>query len=543
MKKILLTLCFFASIACFGQYKTSRETVGRILETGASIEAKVFSFDYYVYDCSWDTTHHKLMVELRGVRKNKYWKNDGWVMAINTDSKEPIWHKSVNYQKESYYMVGENMFVVDAKSNTCLYHQTGTKKWSNTVPLFFADHDKGIGLGYEGSGNDMHCINLETGETKWKRPVMREFGWEEIGYLNDSTIYMIANGIHTFDLRTGTGWDVNLQSGDESYAAASAITAGSVALGVLTGFIAIPDIGPTITHGMISNTLIDSTSIYIAARKRIVRADRTTGKLIWNHPFEKDCGNSTLLMDDSLVYMIHNASAIKEKKDIVVGKPFIAAFDRNTGEELYHTELTSRTSVLDYVFLHDTLFVLCQDRIFTCLLENGEIVGRTDYPSKAFPSKTYGKPLYFANNRFMKDDPERVYFPLIYSDKESIFLFTDNGSLLKINTKLEITPAIEAMQFKYLRNACGPFLLIEDGGKTVLYDDNTKFAEIDFTNLSIVGTTAFKRLQDKIIFIDLQPIIDSMPKPEPEVPEPAEPALDSIIERNEIPMMELDSIH
>jgi hypothetical protein len=143
----------------------------------------------------------------------------------------------------------------------------------------------------------------------------------------------------------------------------------------------------------------------------------------------------------------------------------------------------------------------------------------------------------------MKDDPERVYFPLIYSDKESIFLFTDNGSLLRINTKLEITQAIEAMQFKYLRNACGPFLLIEDGGKTVLYDDNTKFAEIDYTNLSIVGTTAFKRLQDKIIFIDLQPIIDSMPKPEPEVPEPAEPALDSIIERNEVPMMELDSIH
>lgn len=543
MKKILLTLCFFASIACFGQYKTSRETVGRILETGEPIEAKVFSFDYYVYDCSWDTTHHELMVELRGVRKNKYWKNDGRVMAINTDSKEPIWHKPVNYQKEIYYMVGENMFVVDAKSNTCLYHQTGTKKWSNTVPLFFADHDKGIGLGYEGSGNDMHCINLETGETKWKRPVMREFGWEEIGYLNDSTMYMIANGIHTFDLRTGKGWDVNLQSGDESYAAASAITAGSVALGVLTGFIAIPDIGPTITHGMISNTLIDSTSIYIAARKRIVRADRTTGKLIWNHPFEKDCGSSTLLMDDSLVYMIHNASAQKEKKDIVVGKPFFAAYDRNTGEERYHTELTSRTSVLDYMFLHDTLFVLCQDRIFTCLLENGEVLGKTDYPSKAFPNKTYGKPLYFANYRFMKDDPERVYYPLIYSDKEAVFLFTDNGSLLRINTKLEITPAIEAMQFKYLRNACGPFLLIEDGGKTVLYDDNTKFAEIDYTNLSIVGTTAFKRLQDKIIFIDLQPIIDSMPKPEPEVPEPSEPALDSIIERNEVPMMELDSIH
>jgi outer membrane protein assembly factor BamB len=543
MKKILLTLCFFASIACFGQYKTSRETVGRILETGEPIEAKVFSFDYYVYDCSWDTTHHKLMVELRGVRKNKYWKNDGRVMAINTDSKEPIWHKPVNYQKEIYYMVGENMFVVDAKSNTCLYHQTGTKKWSNTVPLFFADHDKGIGLGYEGSGNDMHCINLESGETKWKRPVMREFGWEEIGYLNDSTMYMIANGIHTFDLRTGKGWDVNLQSGDESYAAASAITAGSVALGVLTGFIAIPDIGPTITHGMISNTLIDSTSIYIAARKRIVRADRTTGKLIWNHPFEKDCGSSTLLMDDSLVYMIHNASAQKEKKDIVVGKPFFAAYDRNTGEERYHTELTSRTSVLDYMFLHDTLFVLCQDRIFTCLLENGEVLGKTDYPSKDFPSKTYGKPLYFANNRFMKDDPERVYFPLIYSDKEAVFLFTDNGSLLRINTKLEITPAIEAMQFKYLRNACGPFLLIEDGGKTVLYDDNTKFAEIDYTNLSIVGTTAFKRLQDKIIFIDLQPIIDSMPKPEPDVSEPAEPELDSIIERNEVPIMEPDSIH
>ncbi|MBR5082548.1 MAG: PQQ-like beta-propeller repeat protein [Bacteroidales bacterium] len=538
MKKLLLAIFLLVSIVGFGQYKSSHETVGRILSSSEPIQAKVYTFDDYIYQCTCDTTHNTMLLQVRETRRDKYWKDSGTVYYFGLDNKEPIWHKNTNYQKEIYYLLGENIFVIDVKKNTCLYPQTGTKKWANQTQLFYADYEKGIGLGYESDGNQMQCIDLETGKVKWEHPIVREFGWEEIGYLNDTTLFLVANGIHVHNLRDGKGWDVNLQSGDESYAAAGAAAAGGIALGLLTGFYSIPDVGATITKGMISNSLIDSTSFYLAAKKRIVRANRATGELIWNHPFKKDCGSSQLMMDDSLVYMIHKASAEKRREDIVVGKPFFAAFDRNTGEERFHTDLPSKTSVIDYEILHDTLFILCKDQIFTCSMKNGAFIEKTN-----FTGKNHGEPLYFANFRFMKDDPDKVYFPIVYSDSDAVFLFTNEGSILRVDTKLDVSCAVEAMQFKYLRNACGPFFLIEDNDKTILYaEDRTKFAEIDYTNLFVVGTTAIKKLKNQIVLIDLKPLIDTAPIAEPKALEQPTPNLDTIREPNELPEIEKDSV-
>lgn len=512
MRDLLVFLFILLSINTFSQtspyFQTEKSVVGRFYGNDSIIHGTQYSFNDYIYDYDLDTLNNTLFVQLRGVKRDKYWKDNGLACQINLQSEKLYWQKKTDFKKEYYHQFGNYIFSGDGKSSTLYHTQLGTKLWSANISFCYVNHSNQIGIGYNNNqeGDHLYGIDLLTGKEKWNSQIVREYGWDEIRYIDDSTLLIVANGLHAINIFNGKGWDINLSSGDESYGKAVAGAVGGLALGILTGTYVIPNGNATITSGLISNTLIDSCYIYIASKNRIIKVNKKDGKPVWNHAFgEVECGKSTLFFNDTLVYMIHNGSAQKEGKTIDFAKPFFAAYNRENGNEIFNTELKTRHSIIDFDFLGgDCIYLLSENEIVACSLHNGQMQTK-----KTYTGKTVSPFLYSIGNRFLKDDAEEGYITFNQSDTTAFFILTDEGNILKINESLEIEKTYAKQDFKYLRYAYDSLFFIDDSEKTIIFDKNTKskIGEIDIPFLTFDGNKAFKAQKDKLTIIDLDSIL------------------------------------
>lgn len=516
MKHPFLLLFILLSIGTFGQtkpcFQTEKNVIGKFYDNDSSIFGTQYQFNDYIFDYDLDTLNNTVLVQLRGTKRDKYWENEGIVCQINLQLEKTYWKKEINYQQQYFHQFGNYIFSGDGKSSTLHHSQLGSKRWTTDVSFCYVNDKNQIGVGYNNQeeGQHLYGIDLQNNEKKWDRQIVRDFGWDEIRYLNDSTLLIVANGLHAINLLDGKGWDVNLVSGSQSYGKAAAGALGGVALGILTGFYYIPKGDATVTKGMISNTLIDRSYIYIASKNRIVKVDKDNGELVWNHAFEdEECGKSTLLFNDTTIVMIHNGSAQKEGKTIDYAKPFFAAFDRETGNEVFKTKLNTKHSINDYEIIGDSIYLMSENEIVACSLQNGEMLNKKTYSGKAVSPF-----VYFIGNRFLLNDSEKGYVTFTQSDTTALFVLTNGENILKINSALETEKTFTKNEFSYVRHNIGSLFFIDDNGKTIVFDNNTKskIAEIDIPFLSFDGYKAIKRDKDKLTIIDLKSIVEMAKK-------------------------------
>jgi len=77
--------------------------------------------------------------------------------------------------------------------------------------IYFANSKYNVGMAYQFlyDGGDGHYTNefmgmdLLKGRLKWKRNINRAYGWNDYFYLNDSTLMVVAAGLHTININTG----------------------------------------------------------------------------------------------------------------------------------------------------------------------------------------------------------------------------------------------------------------------------------------------------------------------------------------------------
>lgn len=131
-----------------------------------------------------------------------------------------------------------------------------------------------MGLGYkftQASGNNMHDllgIDLNSGRTLWSRNVPRGGGWNDLFFLNDSTLMLVAGGLHSIHMKTGRGWSHMAVTAKEDYKGVAATNAVGLGVGLLTGTYFYR--GPNVVYDLVSNTIIDSLHIYIMHLKIIL---------------------------------------------------------------------------------------------------------------------------------------------------------------------------------------------------------------------------------------------------------------------------------
>lgn len=215
----IFTIIFLASFQVLAQrditvlFNTSE--VGKDFLTGEIIKSNEYTFTERIQDFQIDTVNRIITFQLRGLSNNGKWlDNNGEIIRYDIESKSVLWSQWIAYQMESIEQYGGVTLYTKAGKTFCLDNRTGQQIWRVKNSIIFANPIKNIGIGYKiqilkNNDNILEGIDLTNGKPIWQRDISREYGWNKVAYLNDSTLLIGAAGLHTLNIFNGTGWDYN----------------------------------------------------------------------------------------------------------------------------------------------------------------------------------------------------------------------------------------------------------------------------------------------------------------------------------------------
>jgi outer membrane protein assembly factor BamB len=423
------------------------------------------------------------------------------------------WTKKIFYQQGSIEQFDNIIIQTNANKSYCLNIENGENQWEVKNTIYYVEPFQKIGIGYKfktstGYTNTLEGIDLNNGNTIWKRELNREYSWNNIFHLNDSVIVVAAAGLHSINLKNGTGWDYNTITGKKDYTETALANAAGVALGVLTGAF-VMSTGHNLVRDVVSNILIDSSTIYFASKEKISRLDYN-GQIKWSSPLPEDLtSSSSIFTKDSLLYMINKGFAFMGYRQLDFGKPFFAGFNRNTGKQLFLSTIgEKKDQITGFKIYHDTVLLVFKDRVSKYSLSDGSFISE-----KTFDIQTLGELRYFIGGQvYLKTDS--IYNNLIFIDSTSHYLFTKTGKILVINDNLDVLNQIDYNQIYlyYLKTKDYKFLA-KDNETTVINKGNKKAADFKASNKAIlIGSTLYDMQEKSFIEIDLNELINHTPK-------------------------------
>lgn len=423
-----------------------------------------------------------------------------------------MWNKKIAYQSSSLQQFSKTMIFTVANKSYCLDINSGNELWKVKNNIYFVDPTDNIGIGYNfksstGYSNQLEGIDLKNGNVAWKRDLNREYGWNNVFYANDSTLIVVAAGLHAINIRTGKGWDYNTITGKKDYTGMAVSNALGVGLGLLTGTF-VMSTGHDLVRDLVSNTITDSSNIYFASSEQLVKIDKHSGTTVWNYPFSNDLvSKSSIFMNDSVVFMINKGMAFMGYKQIDFGKPFFAAFDRQSGKQKFLSLIDVKDDpILSYQIQNRKIFLVFKNRIAKYSMDSGCLIAEKD-----FPKDNVGELMYFVGNQIFITNQDGNLMSLPQSDSTKVFVFTSQDKTLSIDSELNITKTIEYadLSIYFLRKKNFKFIA-KDKMTLVINNVGQRIAQIDVTSNAFMIRNALYDTQDKsFIAIDLSSMINN----------------------------------
>ena len=507
---VLIGLFCISTLTVLAQSELSiqdgEKIIGKNLKTNKDILAKELLFPERIDHFQVDSTSGFLTVQLRGTSKNGKWLNNtGTIVLYDLFSKKAKWTKKINYGQSSLKQFGSLIIQTINGKSFCLNNDNGDVEWEVKNLISYVERDRKLGIGYQsntlsGNTNSLEGIDLSNGNSRWKRLINREYGWNDIFHLNDSVLIVAAAGLHAINLSDGTGWDYNTITGAKDYKSTIAANAAGAVLGALTGTF-VMSTGSDLVSDIVSNVLVDSAMIYFASREKITRLDQN-GIVNWSFPLSKDqASKSSIFIRDTLLFMVNKGYAFMGNRQVNIGAPFIAAFNKNSGRQLFLTELDNRKNQINgFKTDKDTLTLILNDRVINYSMINGSVI-----LEKSFDIQATGELNYFIGDQayLMIDN---VYTPLILSDSTCHYLYTKTGKILVLNDQLKITKQIDYNQLYIRFLKSGDFRFLMKGEVTTLIGSgNQVITKLKITgNAEVTGSKLYDSQEKSFIEMDLK---------------------------------------
>ena len=489
MRKILIGFSLIISSLAFGQKDFqvlhNEKIIGRTLLDSTDIKGTEYIFPERIHETFLDTTNGFLTVQLRGLRKEKWLSNKGNILQYDLNNKNLLWSKKIAYQTSSLQQFSNTMIFTVANKSNCLDIKTGNEIWEVKNNIYYVDPVDNIGIGYRfksstGYSNELEGIDLKSGNVIWKRDLNREYGWNDVFYTNTIT-------------------------GKKDYTGTAAANAVGVAAGLLTGTF-VMSTGHNLVRDVVSNSLVDSLYIYLASKEQLVKIDKQTGEVAWNYPFPNDLASkSSIFMNDSVVFMVNKGYAFMGYRQLDFGKPFIAAFDRETGKQKYLSLINvKKDPILGFKILQEEVYLVFKNRIAKYSIQTGNQI-----LEKEFPEDNFRELKYFVGNQVFVTNDNNDLVSLPQSDTSKVFVFTNQGKTLSIDSQLNVADTIdyEDLSIYYLRTADLKFIA-KDKQTLIIDNEGKQIAEIEAsTNAFLIGDTLYDKRDKSFIAIDLKEII------------------------------------
>ncbi|MCZ2102100.1 MAG: PQQ-binding-like beta-propeller repeat protein [Chitinophagales bacterium] len=515
MNKIIFAIFLLTSISAFSQknkiqVSKNEKIFGKSLNDGSDIKGVEYVFPDRIHETYLDTSTGFLTIQLRGVSKNGKWlDNTGKIVQFDIKNEKVLWSKKIVYEVNKLQQFNKTIIKSTGNKSYCLDINTGNELWEVKNNIYYVNPTENIGVGYKfkittGYTNELEGINLKNGNILWKRSLNRDYGWNDVFYTNDTTMIVVAAGLHAINLKTGKGWDYNTKTGEKNYNKTIAKNAVGVAAGLLTGTF-LMSTGHDLVRDLVSNTLVDSSFIYFASKEQIVKTDKQTGEIIWKFVFSKDLtSKSSIFIKNDIIYMVNKGMAYMGNKSIDYGKPFFAAFDKQTGRAIFISILNAQDDpILNFHVKNEEILFVCKNNIKKYSMNTG-----IEIFNKEFPNDIFGELKYFIGDNVLIRTNNDEFLNIHQSDTTKTFVFTNQGQTLALDENLNVTRTLEYEDLNIFYDQTEDFkCIVKDNNMLILNNKWERIAEIEATSTPFIIDNKLYDIKDKnFTIIDLSKI-------------------------------------
>jgi len=495
-----LILVIFKSLCQSSDIKFIPDVViGKNHLLNKNITGNEFIFPYPVFKVDYDTTNNLFITQLKELSKNQILLgNNGFLVVYDHNNHEIKLNTEVDLTDIMY---SQGCCIEKFGSKYHFYGlEDGEKKWSTKHDIYYIDQHTQIALSY-GYSNNLIGIDLNKRSDIWNREVNREYGWNNVVYLNDYTLIIIADGLYTINLYDGTGWNYNTRTGDKDYTGTVVKNAAGVAIGLLTGTYWMST-GYDLVHNISSDIVIGDTNIYFASKECISCLD-LVGNIRWSYQLPNNLASkSDIFIKNDMVYMINKGYAFRNSRQIYYGKPFIASLNHQDGKLNFMNIISDdNVKIEDFRIDGDTLLLLFKNKIAKYSAETGGAISEG-----YFDMKKDEELIYFVSEHEYLQINDSVFKELVFTDTTNYFLYDNQDKVWIIDRDFKIQSQIDIneLYFHYL-SSNGYEFIGNDNETIVINKDNLMVARLKVsTNSTLIGSILYNVQNRSIIATDLK---------------------------------------
>ncbi|MCX6256728.1 MAG: PQQ-binding-like beta-propeller repeat protein [Bacteroidia bacterium] len=514
--KRLIIIGLFAIIygSTFSQIKSlvnqNYVVAGKNMITGKSLFGIEYSFSEHIYKFYRDATSGLITIQLRGLKHNgKELVNNGKIFVFDPTESYVKWSKRIKYKYSS--IVQSDHFIVQTFSDYiyCIDNATGDKLWeiNGTTDLIVPKKMKALIFS---SFNAKNCgeitgINLNDGKELWNKSINSENGFRDILDLNDSTVLLVASGLHAFNINNGKGWNYNGVTSINNYEIEIAMFAAGLISGLVTGIYFFP-MGSYQYYGLESNTLINGNLIYFADDNNMVCFDKSTGEKRWITPLPHNMtSKSSLFIRDSLIIMINKGFLNHNNYNAKFGYPFIAAFSMIDGKQNFLSEIGDERSIVwSYETRKDTAYILCNNLLSKYSMHNGELLSNVP-----FVTSWKNNISYFLGDQVYIQTQDSLFKEIYEADPGKFWICNENEKIWVTGYNFVVDYQVDIKDVYVCYRSSGNYKFLLNNHKTILIDKNgRKTAELNISeNSQISGTVVYDMHDNRLIKLDLKELL------------------------------------
>lgn len=466
MKRITFLIALsFLSILSQAQYSTfSYEKSTSVFDTNQithnPIHADCYTFPYSIEYAHYDSATNNILLVLSGRASVNLSLAPGTIVLLDLNKKNVKWTEDEDLTNSWFNITDNAVIEFNSKELIGQSLSDGQLLWRHRSKPILYSLDNKVALmplceKKICSDSIYEAISLIDGKSLWQIKIDSKHSLLPSHKVNDSIWIINGQGIIAFDKNKGELWSYPAKTDWPSVTSIDKSDFVDLYRFVPVSFdnyVIEPDLN--VLSGIQSSILQDSLCIYYATQDKLVSISFLTGALQWEAQLNNYLTSySTLLDADSIIIMINSGMAFKYgfksneyfHGTVYHGKPYISAFRKTDGKQLYMNVINEKEAVLiDQKFMHDTLVIMLKNGINMYNAQNGmqiDSMRMSTENTDGFKILS-GKLIYFEKDK--KIVRIQDYYPqylLVRSNNDMIFMFDK-----RLNYRGYIVPNIQYLE-------------------------------------------------------------------------------------------------
>ena len=324
------------------------------------LQGSKFTFDKKIKWLKIDPIQNHLLIFIQKTGENPR-KKAGSLILYDINNQEIIWSVLAFADKGE---ITSKIILISGYGKTFgLDRKSGSVIWERVGNYYnLGDINE---VAYSGQ---ITQFDVNTGLDIWSRELTNKWGINATTIV-DSTLIIALDGLHTFDLKTGLGWDITMETGWEDHGKEIAKEAGKILagalIGALTGYMPVDNstYSPDRYTSLCSNVYIHNDEIYFFAKDQFIRVDIETGSKLWCIAIDEKTGKVYLDKEDKNIVFLSKGQCLKDWVNVSYGEPYLAKFDILTGEKKFSMLIDSENPIVDWKISSNGYYLISEKKL------------------------------------------------------------------------------------------------------------------------------------------------------------------------------------